>query len=224
MAHRPESDRHGFEYGVDAAVCSTRNGSWWFFKEGHAVATEPDGKSICVGPDPIESQWPTLAGYPAFSSNLDTVALGDADTWWFFKGGKVLGTNYDGKEIFHGPGAIFKVDGWPALENLEFMYGVNAVARSNHPAWWFFHGDKAVSTDVSGRNTLVGPGEIAAPDAWPALSGTGYEYGVDAVCLDATGNWWFFRGDKAIATDESGKNIVKKSGPISDEWTALKEV
>ncbi|WP_411120336.1 hypothetical protein [Streptomyces sp. 058-1L] len=206
-----------FSEGVDA-VASGGSGLW-FFRQGRALETNGSGDKRLHEPDSLTSEgyWPALRG-TGFENGIDAVTAGDSSGFWFFKDGKTLKTDKWGSTREKGPVDI-AVE-WPALEGTGFETGVDAVTVGGN-GLWFFKGDRALETNGSGDKRLHEPDSLTSEGYWPALRGTGFENGIDAVTAGDSGGFWFFKDGKTLKTDKWGSTREKGPVDIAVEWPAL---
>ncbi|MCC3767842.1 hypothetical protein [Streptomyces sp. UNOC14_S4] len=146
--------------------------------------------------------------------------------FWFFKGDQALKTDSDGERIEYGPGDITAADNWPALRGTRFANGPVEAAVFSGSGFWFFQGSYCVKTDPKGNDILVAPSPITAPGNWPALAGTPFQDGVDAVVASGDHGkfgFWFLKGGQALKTDPKGERVEHGPSAITaaENWPAL---
>ncbi|MBD0672750.1 hypothetical protein [Streptomyces sp. CBMA156] len=156
-----------------------------------------------------------------FEDGVDA-ALEAGGGFWFFKGGKALKTDSSGDTLKFNPDSITAQGYWPALRGTGFEDGVDAATAAGG-GFWFFKGGRALKTDSSGDTLKYEVAPVTTKGYWPALRGTGFEDGVDAV-LEAGGGFWFFKGGKALKTDSSGDTLKFNPDSITAQgyWPALR--
>lgn len=215
-----------FADGIDACTGSGSGGEYgfWFYKRDQAVKTDKDGERAVMGPSDITAReaWPALNGTP-FANQIDD-AVFSSSGFWFFKGNHAIKTDSSGNHVVKATSDVTSPGYWQGLAGTEFAQGIDAATESGpggEYGFWFFRGAKAIKLDKHGESVEIGPTRITSDEAWPALAGTPLESGVDAA-LSSSSGFWFFKGNQAIKTDKSGRDIVRH-GLISaaGNWPGL---
>lgn len=156
-----------------------------------------------------------------FPLGVDAVVpLGDRG-YWFFRGDKALRTDKAGTGIEVPVGRLTDPRFWPGLADTAFAGGCDTVYRTPEGGWRFFKGNLVLETDGAGE-LRTGPVDFAGAAYWPALAGTAFASGIDAVYGKDDGTCWFFKDGDCAHVSADGRRLLFADRIIHEEgWPGL---
>lgn len=157
-----------------------------------------------------------------FPNGVSAVVRREEVGFWFFRHDLTVKTDLWGTGVESSPSRLTDPGFWTGLAGTAFADGFDAVCLTPDTNWWFFKGQQTMATHDTGELYREAAG-LTDDGRWPALKNTKLQDAVDAVLVDGTGNFWFFKDGYCAQTNPEGTELLK-SGRITDEgfWPALK--
>jgi hypothetical protein len=110
---------------------------------------------------------------------------------------------------------------WPGMAGTGFETGVDAAVCWGNEKVYFFKGNRYLRYDLTAD--AVDPGyPLPIAGNWRAISGTGFEKGIDAAINYGNGKAYFFRGDAYVRVDLATKGVdAGYPKPIAGNWPGV---